>query len=140
MKLSNELTPEQFCDLQEAVGFGRPKAVQIEKALRNCLYFVSAEVDGEVVGMGRIVGDGAKIVYIQDVFIKPEFQGKGIGKAIMADLMNYIKENAVVDTTITIGLMSAREKEGFYKKLGFRERPNEKEGAGMVMQMKIISE
>ena len=140
MKLSNELTVEQACGLQESVGFGRPNPKQIERALKNCMYYVSAMVDNEVVGMGRIVGDGVKIVYIQDVFIKPEFQNKGIGKAIMDHLLLFIKEHAMPETTITIGLMAAKGKEGFYNKLGFRVRPNEKEGSGMVMNIKIINE
>jgi len=33
--------------------------------------------------MGRIVGDGVTICYIQDVIVLPEYQGKGIGKAII---------------------------------------------------------
>ena len=140
MKLINELTPEQFCDLQEAVGFGRPNVNQIELALKNCIYLVSAQVDDKIVGMGRLVGDGARIVYIQDIFIQPEFQNKGIGRAIMNNLLEHINKIALPGTTITIGLMSARDKESFYEKFGFWSRPNEKEGAGMIMRIKKPSE
>ena len=135
--LENKLTPEQLCDLQEAVGFGRPSIIQSEKALKNSIYSVSASIDGDAVGMGRLVGDGAKIYYVQDVFIKPRFQGKGIGKLIVEKLLEYIKNNSLENTTVNIGLMAAKDKEGFYEKFGFRIRPNEKEGNGMNMRIKI---
>lgn len=137
MRFSETITAEQFCDIQESVGFGRPKLLQTETAIKNSLYIVSVELDGEVVGMGRLIGDNSRIVYIQDLLIKPAYQKKGIGTEIINRLLNYIKCNALPNTTITVGLMSAKGKEDFYTKLGFRLRPNEKEGNGMMMNIKI---
>jgi len=37
---------------------------------------------------------------------------------------------------LMVNLMAAPNKEGFYKKFGFIERPNENMGAGMVMYLK----
>lgn len=135
--LENRLTAEQFCDLQEAVGFGRRNHEQIEKAIENSIYSISVNVDGEIVGMGRLVGDGARIVYIQDVCIKPKYQRKGLGKLIVEKLLEYIKNNGVINSYITVGLMAAKGKEEFYQKLGFRIRPNEKEGNGMMINIKL---
>jgi len=67
--LEDKLTVEQFCDLQEAVGFGRPNQEQIEKAIRNSIYSISVNVDGKVVGMGRLIGDGARVFYIPYVYV-----------------------------------------------------------------------
>lgn len=36
----------------------------------------------------------------------------------------------------SVGLMSAKGKEDFYKKFGFMERPNESYGAGMIQYLK----
>ncbi|WP_415524301.1 hypothetical protein [Clostridium sp.] len=36
--IGNKLTAEQFCNLQEAVGFGRPNTRQTEKAIENSIY------------------------------------------------------------------------------------------------------
>lgn len=135
--LEDKLTSEDFCNLQESVGFGRPNLQQIEKAINNSIYCISANIEGEVVGMGRLVGDGARIFYLQDVFINPEYQGKGIGKLIVQKLLEYIKKNGMKDTKITVGLMAAKGKEEFYKKFGFRVRPNEKEGSGMMINIEI---
>lgn len=94
-------------------------------------------MNGEIVGMGRLVGDGARIFYIQDVFIKPEYQRKGIGKLIVEKLIKYIKSNGIKDSNIMVGLMAAKDKEEFYQKLGFRIRPNEKEGNGMMINITL---
>ena len=56
-----------------------------EDALQNSIFAVTARsTTGEVIAMGRIVGDGAIYFYIQDLVVSPDVQGQGIGTAIMA--------------------------------------------------------
>ncbi len=137
MKFVHELTAEEFCFLQKSVGFGEPSIEMIKKALKNTPYLIAAKVNGKTVGMGRVVGDMAKIAYIQDLFILPEYQGKGIGQTILLDLLEYIKAEAVPGSTIRIGLMAAVGKEEFYCKHGFHKRPNDNEGCGMMMIVNV---
>ena len=92
-------------------------------------------MDGIVIGMGRLVGDGARIFYIQDLFINPKYQKIGIGTEIVSKLIQYIKGESIFDTNIKVGLMAAKGKEAFYEKMGFRIRPNEREGNGMMMNI-----
>lgn len=136
----NKLTAEEFCDLQEAVGFGRPSLTQIEIALKNSIYTVSWEVDGKIVGMGRLVGDGARIFYLQDIFIHPKYQGQGIGTEIVKRLLSYIEnlqlENCSGPYQIMVGLMAANGKESFYERFGFKKRPNERQGSGMMLDIR----
>jgi GNAT superfamily N-acetyltransferase len=133
----NQVTAEELQYLQESVGFGKANLVQADKAIKNSLYLVSAKVDGKIAGMGRVIGDGARIFYLQDVYIAPDYQRIGIGTEIMTRLLTYIKENAIKNAHTTIGLMAAKGKENFYQKLGFRIRPNEKEGPGMMYNFMI---
>ena len=67
--------------------------------------------DNEPVGMGRIVGDGAVICYIQDLIVVPEYQKKGMGHAIITKLIDYVKEIKLSDTEIMLDLMCARGRE-----------------------------
>lgn len=131
----NKLTANQFVELQEAVGFGRPNLKQIEIALENSFYSVSVEMDGKIIGMGRIVGDGARIFYLQDIFIHPKYQRRGIGTEIVKKLLVYIDNLQLEDCNIMVGLMAAKEKEAFYEKFGFKKRPNERQGSGMMMNI-----
>jgi len=53
-------------------------------------------------------------------------------------LMDYAKVNSISGEYVQIGLMSAKGKERFYQKFGFRSRPNDKEGSGMVVEIETI--
>ena len=106
--------------MRNEVGFSKPPIEQTQKALANGLFSVVAQCNGKNAGMGRLVGDGIMYWYIQDVAVLPEYQGQGIGKAIVKRLMQYIEEHSIPGTYTTIGLMAAKNKDGFYEKLGFK--------------------
>ena len=134
MKISyeeNALTATQFTTLKAAVGRDG-YSLQVEKALTAGLYNIIAKDGDDIVGMGRLVGDGVIYWYVQDVVVKPEYQARGIGKKIMAYLLQHIEKNSLPNTKVSVGLMAAEGKEGFYEKLGFFTRPNETYGAGMM--------
>ena len=79
----NKLTAEEFISLQNSVGFGCSDLIQTEICLKNSMYSISIEIDKKIIGMGRIVGDGARNFYLQDINVHPNYQGQGIGKTII---------------------------------------------------------
>ncbi len=117
--VDNILRAEDFIQLKAAVGMIERPLGQVEKALRNGLFHVSAICYGKTVGMGRLVGDGAMYWYLQDIIVLPEYQEKGIGKNIVNRLLKHIKSTAIPGTKIEVGLTSVKGKEPFYEKLGF---------------------
>lgn len=119
----NTLSAEEFIHLKVATGFMDRPLEQVEKALANGLFRVSAISNGEVVGMGRLVGDGAMYWYLQEIIVLPEYQGKGIGKAIVNRLLDYIQNTAIRGTKISVGLTAVKGKEPFYEKFGLVEYP-----------------
>jgi len=133
----NILLAKDLIALREIVGWGNSPVHQIEVGLKNSWYVMSVVHEGSVIGIGRIVGDGVTICYIQDIIVLPEYQGNGIGTAIMEHLIAHIKKNSFENTRIAIGLFAAKGKEEFYNKFGFYIRPNENRGAGMEMIMTI---
>ena len=122
---------EEFNALRHSVGWKTHELQVVQNFLPNSLYGVCVRCDGELVGMGRVVGDGGTVFYIQDVVVVPEHQGQGCGAMVMERIMNYIQTHA--HNHSTVGLMSAFGKEGFYERYGFTRRPNEKLGAGMTI-------
>ncbi|MDB2438579.1 GNAT family N-acetyltransferase [Hellea sp.] len=76
-------------------------------------------------------GDGALYFYVQDLIVDVGYRGRGLGAIIMKRLIEEIRNMA--SPGASIGLMSALEKEEFYKQLGFASRPSSKYGAGMTM-------
>lgn len=117
--LDNVLLAEDFIRLKIATGFMSRPLDQVEKALENGLFNVSAICDGKVVGMGRLVGDGAMYWYLQEIIVLPEYQGHGIGKSIINRLVDHITSTAIPGTCIEVGLTAVKGKEPFYEKFGF---------------------
>lgn len=82
----------------------------------------------QLIGFGRIICDGIVHALILDVIIHPDMQGKGIGKEVMDKLVSKCKKHKICD----IQLFSAKNKTGFYEKLGFKSRDEHSPG----MQLK----
>lgn len=67
-----------------------------------------------LIGFGRAISDGVCQAAIYDCAVLHEFQGRGIGKAIMNTILSEISHcNAI--------LYATPGKEGFYQTLGFRK-------------------
>lgn len=115
----NILQAEDFVRLRIETGFAEIPVEHARKALQNGLVNVSALYRGELVGMGRLVGDGAMYWYLQEIIVVPQFQGKGIGRMIVNHLVEYARVNSASGKFTTIGGVSAKGKEPFYKKMGF---------------------
>ncbi len=119
-------TAQEYVDLRRAVGF-RP--VDIEtcgRGLRSNLFGVVVRRGDEIAGMGRIVGDGAVYLYIQDIIVRPEFQGLGLGRGIMDRVMEYVMQH--IHENPFVGLMAAVGAEEFYERYGFSRRPDDAPG------------
>ncbi len=123
-------TTDEFIKMRQSVGWSYPEKEVISIGLKNTLFSVCVEKENEIVGYGRIIGDGAFTIYIQDIIVIPEYQMMGLGIRIMNAIMEYITKTYANDTMVC--LMAAKGKENFYKKFGFVERPNEVYGAGMI--------
>ena len=97
--------------------------------MSNSLAVITARADGKCIGICRLVGDGILNVYLQDVVIHPEHQGRGIGTKVIEASLNYMRQS--FPENCTIGLMAAREQDGFYAQFGFIPRPTHVYGSGM---------
>lgn len=135
--IDNGLTPEIMSVFRRAVGWPDQPQLQYSKAFENSLFSVLAVFDNKPVGIGRLIGDGFMDFYVKDIIILPEYQRMGIGKLLMGYLLDYISNSGLPCTTVTVTLLAAKGKEPFYEKLGFRTRPNDREGAGMILNQKI---
>ncbi len=89
----------------------------LERGFRNSLLVLAAYENDELLGIIRAVGDGATIVFIQDILVFPENQGRGIGTALlkaMTDRFPDVRQIELVtdDTDKTVA---------FFKACGFSE-------------------
>ncbi len=135
--VEDKLDLDTYLELRESVHFHRLSRDQARKGLNNSLYTLVAYLDGRAVGMGRIVGDGAIICYVQDLIIRPEVQGRGIGGLILETLKEFVINEGFPGTLMMFDLMCARGRERFYKKHGFISRPTKELGPGMIQYLEI---
>ena len=116
----NELTAEEFIFLWQAVHWGDgPSLEQTKLAMEHTLFRVSIYDGDKIIAMARMIGDMGLDYYIKDVVVIPEYQGKGIGRLLIDELLKFIKENGVKDTDILIELCAMPDKIPFYEKFGF---------------------
>lgn len=135
--VENSITIDEYLYLREQVGWVSLSDRQAQLAIENSLYNVKAvDEHGYILGMGRIVGDGAVISYIQDLVVIPEAQGKGVGSMIIESLINYVKSIKDEGTTMMLCLMCAKGREPFYEKHNFIARPTDTLGPGMIQYLK----
>jgi len=134
----NSLPVDDFIRLKrEAFGANCNYPRDISQAsLDGSLYVLHVEVEGKIIGMSRIIGDGGFVNYLADMIVMPEYQNMGVGRMILERMISYVKSSIPEGGRTMIALAAAKGKEGFYEKLGFISRPNKHEGHGMQLKLK----
>lgn len=119
-KTVNAAPPDKILALYRQAGWWQEEDTPeshdfISRIIRQTYCFVIAMDADEIIGMGRIISDGVSDAYIQDVTVRRDYRGNGIGQGIIRTLVNHLKANGIT----WIGLISEPGYELFYEKLGF---------------------
>jgi len=133
---TNTISAEDCNKLRNSAGWPQMHPDQIKTGLKNSAYIVAAKDDETIVGMARLISDGGYVAFIVDVLVLPEYQRKGIGKAMMKKLMEYIHSKLSDGYCIQIDLLAAKDKERFYQEFGFVKRPDDNYGCGMTQRIR----
>lgn len=134
IEFKKDITFEEYNELRRLVGWGTISERQFNTSIPNSRFITVGKSDGKTVSMARAVGDGGYHLLIVDVIVHPDFQGQGIGKEMLSQLMDFVKNGYVEKgETTMVSLLSAKGKEPFYEKMGFMRRPNDERGAGMSL-------
>ena len=133
----NALTAWQVQQFQQKMGWTVDPLDQWQRATQNPCCTVAAYDGGELVAMGRLLGDGALYWYLNDIFVLTAYQGQGIGRQVVTRLLEHIQREGLPGTEVSVALFSAQGKEGFYEKMGFQKRPGPEAGHGMEQTLRI---
>ena len=129
MELIEKIDPIVYQKMQVELGWKFLDTKVIEKSIKNSMFVVSCIVDGQMVGIARIVGDGYTHGLLTDVKVLPAYQGRGIGKAMVTYLLNktqeYVNKNC---DEFMLELTPTLDNAAFYVKCGFKHKPEEMEG------------
>ncbi|PHM45963.1 hypothetical protein Xmau_00355 [Xenorhabdus mauleonii] len=109
-------TPKEYVTLRERAGLSVKSIEAAQKGLPNSLFAVYLRTQGKLIGMGRVIGDGACFFQIVDIAVDPDYQGQGLGKTIMARIDTWLEAQALSGSYVSL---IADEPE-FYAKLGYQ--------------------
>ena len=110
---------DDYLRLRAAAGMHEKTREAAARALPNTLYGVRLERDGQVVGMGRIIGDNGCFFTVVDIAVVPELQGQGLGKRIMGALDAWLQRNVPPSAYVT--LIADGDARFLYAQFGFVE-------------------
>jgi GNAT superfamily N-acetyltransferase len=125
MKLSTErdVPVGELASLYESVGWtAYTRDVDgLAQAVRNSTWVVTAWEDDGLIGLARGLSDDVSIFYLQDILVRPDWQGRGVGRALLdASLERFAHVRQVVLLTDDQGQQHA-----FYRSAGLRQAGEE---------------
>lgn len=99
--------------LLEAAGLNSTEPETCKRAFLGSQVTVFVFDNDKLIGVSRAISDGVKQAAIYDVAVLPEYQGKGIGRILIENIINKLQGCNFI-------LYSNSGKEEFYRKFGFR--------------------
>jgi GNAT superfamily N-acetyltransferase len=110
---------DDYRRLRSVAGLSPKSAEAAVRGLANTLYGVSLKSGGNVIGMGRIIGDGGCFFVVVDIAVQPEYQRRGLGKRIMGALDTWLRANALDSSNVS--LFADGDARHLYAQYGFVE-------------------
>lgn len=85
----------------------------VERSLAHSLCFALLDGDRQV-GFARAISDRATIAYLADVFVLPEYRGRGLSKWLMECVTSHPELQG-----LRRWMLATRDAHGLYEKFGF---------------------
>lgn len=104
---------DELSALYRAAPLGEKEPTHLQKVFSNSLFKCFVYEDTKLVAAGRALADGGDCSYICDIAVMPTHQGTGLGKQIVAHLVEVSRGHKKVI------LYAVPGKEPFYRKFGF---------------------
>lgn len=111
-------TVREYCDLRRLVGLSAKTEEAAAAGLPNTRYAVVLEHEGVAIGMGRVIGDGGTAFQVTDIAVLPEHRGQGLGKRIVAALVDWLRANA--PKSAYVSLIADGPAKDLYAQYGFK--------------------
>lgn len=114
----------------QSVGMAHHPPEKHKKAFESSYAVVFLYDNDILAGFGRAISDGAYQAAIYDCAVRKEYQGRGLGKLIVQEILKKLEGMNII-------LYASPGKEGFYEKQGFRKM---KTGMACFIHREAMSE
>jgi ribosomal protein S18 acetylase RimI-like enzyme len=108
---------ERYQYLRNACGLSPKTTEAATRGLPASLFSLQLMSGESAVGMGRVIGDGGCFYQVVDIAVLPEHQGKGLGKLIMQEIVNYLDQHALPSAYVS--LIADGQAQDLYAQFGF---------------------
>lgn len=111
-KLQNNEVP----DLREAIGWARRDS-DFPILFERCNFWAGVKNEHEkLIAFGYVAGMGLQHGYMEDIIVRPDYQGQGIGKKLVIRLLKEAEAYGLEIVTLTFEEKNAK----FYGASGFK--------------------
>ena len=110
-------TAEIYRQLRVGAGLSAKSVEAAARGLPQTLFAVQVLLEGEPVGMGRVIGDGGTAFQVVDIAVLTAHQGQGLGKRIMAEIAAWLRAN--VPESGYVSLLADVPADALYAQFGF---------------------
>ncbi len=122
---------DDYRRLRVLAGLSAKSAEAAARGLPHTLFAASIHHAGQLVGMGRVIGDGGLFFEIVDIAVDPAHQKRGLGKAIVGALTDHLHHTAPATAHVT--LIADGEAHRLYAQFGFK--PVAPDSMGMALHL-----
>lgn len=121
MKMLHEV-PEakEYMEIRMLAGLVLKDETSAQTALSGSVFSVTVRNsdDAKLIGMGRIVGDGACYVQLVDLIVHPDYVDQGVNDIIIHELLGFLDHNIPKDANVIV--MADVSSIQYYQKHGFQ--------------------
>lgn len=121
---------QTVAEILKSVGMAHHKPERHRQAFEASHTTVFMYHGDRLISFGRAISDGVYQAAVYDCAVVEEFQGKGLGRLIIAEIVAQLPGCNLI-------LYASPGKEGFYEKFGFRKM---KTGMAKFIQSESMSE
>ena len=122
-------TAAEYREFRARAGWGAIDEATAQRTIGAACYTVTLRRQGKLIGLARVMGDGALYFFLADLIVDPELRGEGLGGRLMRAVSDYFDRCAKPGATIA--LIPLRGGEAFYERFGFARCPGGPFGTGM---------
>ena len=112
------LDPSEFIDVLNRSTLGERRPVddfsRIKKMCENANLFVTARLDGKLIGVARSITDFTYCTYLSDLAVNKDYQKRGIGKRLIEETKKQTPQAKLI-------LLSAPAAIYYYPKIGMKK-------------------
>lgn len=96
---------DEIINLYQSVGWTNytEHPERLQEGYKNSLCILATYHENELAGILRAVGDGATILFIQDIIVLPKYQRMGIGTSLINACLDKYKDVYQIELLVTRG-------------------------------------